>query len=199
MKKITCFILTLLLASAAVPTDAKVKFGVKGGLNISSVHLNSDILKTDNVTGFQIGPMMEATVPLIGVGMDIAVLYSQKGTGVALTDGVSADVKTDYIDVPLNLKWKFGLPIVKGYFAAGPYVGFRIGGDKVWDIPGNVVGQVEAKSFGAGLNFGAGVELISHLQVGINYTLGLTDNYSVKKLDLNAKNRGWGVTAAFLF
>lgn len=199
MKKITCFILTLLLASAAVPTDAKVKFGVKGGLNISSVHLNSDILKTDNVTGFQIGPMMEATVPLIGVGMDIAVLYSQKGTGVALTDGVSADVKTDYIDVPLNLKWKFGLPIVKCYFAAGPYVGFRIGGDKVWDIPGNVVGQVEAKSFGAGLNFGAGVELISHLQVGINYTLGLTDNYSVKKLDLNAKNRGWGVTAAFLF
>ncbi len=199
MKKITCFILTLLLASAAVPTDAKVKFGVKGGLNISSVHLNSDILKTDNVTGFQIGPMMEATVPLVGVGMDIAVLYSQKGTGVALTDGVSADVKTDYIDVPLNLKWKFGLPIVKGYFAAGPYVGFRIGGDKVWDIPGNVVGQVEAKSFGAGLNFGAGVELISHLQVGINYTLGLTDNYSVKKLDLNAKNRGWGVTAAFLF
>ncbi len=199
MKKITCFILTLLLASAAVPTDAKVKFGVKGGLNISSVHLNKDILKTDNVTGFQIGPMMEATVPLIGVGMDIAVLYSQKGTGVALTDGVSADVKTDYIDVPLNLKWKFGLPIVKGYFAAGPYVGFRIGGDKVWDIPGNVVGQVEAKSFGAGLNFGAGVELISHLQVGINYTLGLTDNYSVKVLDLNAKNRGWGVTAAFLF
>ncbi len=199
MKKITCFILTLLLASAAVPTDAKVKFGVKGGLNISSVHLNKDILKTDNVTGFQIGPMMEATVPLVGVGMDIAVLYSQKGTGVALTDGVSADVKTDYIDVPLNLKWKFGLPIVKGYFAAGPYVGFRIGGDKVWDIPGNVVGQVEAKSFGAGLNFGAGVELISHLQVGINYTLGLTDNYSVKKLDLNAKNRGWGVTAAFLF
>lgn len=191
--------MTLLLASAAVPTDAKVKFGVKGGLNISSVHLNSDILKTDNVTGFQIGPMMEATVPLVGVGMDIAVLYSQKGTGVALTDGVSTDVKTDYIDVPLNLKWKFGLPIVKGYFAAGPYVGFRIGGDKVWDIPGNVVGQVEAKSFGAGLNFGAGVELISHLQVGINYTLGLTDNYSVKVLDLNAKNRGWGVTAAFLF
>lgn len=191
--------MTLLLASAAVPTDAKVKFGVKGGLNISSVHLNKDILKTDNVTGFQIGPMMEATVPLVGVGMDIAVLYSQKGTGVALTDGVSADVKTDYIDVPLNLKWKFGLPIVKCYFAAGPYVGFRIGGDKVWDIPGNVVGQVEAKSFGAGLNFGAGVELISHLQVGINYTLGLTDNYSVKKLDLNAKNRGWGVTAAFLF
>ncbi|MBS1319920.1 MAG: PorT family protein, partial [Parabacteroides sp.] len=51
----------------------------------------------------------------------------------------------------------------------------------------------------AGLNFGAGVELISHLQVGINYGLGLTDNYSAEKYDLNAKNRGWSVTAAILF
>lgn len=191
--------MVLLMAFIAVPADAKVKFGVKGGLNISSVHLNSDILNTDNVTGFQIGPMMEATVPLVGVGMDLAVLYSQKGAGVKLTDGVSTDVKTDYIDIPVNLKWKFGLPVVKGYLSAGPYVGFCVGGDKIWDIPGNVAGQVEAKSFGAGLNFGAGVELVSHLQVGINYGLGLTDNYSVKAFDLNAKNRGWAITAAFLF
>ena len=89
--------------------------------------------------------------------------------------------------------------IIKGYLAAGPYIGFRVGGDKFWEIPGSVVGQVKAKNFSAGLNFGAGVELISHLQVGINYGLGLTDNYSAEKYDLNAKNRGWSVTAAILF
>ena len=47
------------------------------------------------------------------------------------------------------------------------------------DIPGSVVDQVKAKNFSAGLNFGAGVELISHLQVGFNYGLGLTDNYAL--------------------
>jgi hypothetical protein len=199
MKKVTGLVLIILMAFIAVPAKSQLKFGVKGGLNISSVHLNSDILKADNVTGFQIGPMIETTIPLIGVGLDAAILYSQKGMDVKSETGTSTNVKTDYIDVPVNLKWKFGLPIIKGYLAAGPYIGFRVGGDKFWEIPGSVVGQVKAKNFSAGLNFGAGVELISHLQVGINYGLGLTDNYSAEKYDLNAKNRGWSVTAAILF
>ena len=199
MKKVTGLVLIILMAFIAVPAKSQLKFGVKGGLNISSVHLNSDILKADNVTGFQIGPMLETTIPLIGVGLDAAILYSQKGMDVKSETGTSTNVKTDYIDVPVNLKWKFGLPIIKGYLAAGPYIGFRVGGDKFWEIPGTVVGQVKAKNFSAGLNFGAGVELISHLQVGINYGLGLTDNYSAEKYDLNAKNRGWSVTAAILF
>ena len=199
MKKVTGLVLIILMAFIAVPVKSQLKFGVKGGLNISSVHLNSDILKEDNVTGFQIGPMIETTIPLIGVGLDAAILYSQKGMDVKSGTGTSTNVKTDYIDVPVNLKWKFGLPIIKGYLAAGPYIGFRVGGDKFWEIPGSVVGQVKAKNFSAGLNFGAGVELISHLQVGINYGLGLTDNYSAEKYDLNAKNRGWSVTAAILF
>ena len=199
MKKVTGLVLIILMAFIAVPAKSQLKFGVKGGLNISSVHLNSDILKADNVTGFQIGPMIETTIPLIGVGLDAAILYSQKGMDVKSETGTSTNVKTDYMDVPVNLKWKFGLPIIKGYLAAGPYIGFRVGGDKFWEIPGSVVGQVKAKNFSAGLNFGAGVELISHLQVGINYGLGLTDNYSAEKYDLNAKNRGWSVTAAILF
>ena len=83
-----------------------------------------------------------------------------------------------------------------------PYIGFRVGGDKFWDIPGSVADQVKAKNFSAGLNFGAGVELISHLQVGFNYGLGLTDNYSIEKVNLSdgaGKNRGWSITAAILF
>ena len=86
--------------------------------------------------------------------------------------------------------------------AAGPYVGFRVGGNKIWEIPGSMVDQVKTKNFSAGLNFGAGVELISHLQVGLTYGLGLTDNYSVETPSLtkkDGKNRGWSVTAAILF
>lgn len=58
---------------------------------------------------------------------------------------------------------------------------------------------VEGKKLYAGLNLGAGVELIKHLQVGFNYALGLTDDYSASKLELNGKNRGWSITAAILF
>lgn len=197
MKKTVVLTILALMALVTVPAKAQLRFGVKGGVNISSVHFNSDILNADNVTGFQIGPMIETTIPLVGVGLDAAILYSQKGLGVG-----SEEIKTDYIDVPVNLKWKFGLPIVKAYLAAGPYIGFRVGGDKIWDVIGE---QIEAKSFSAGLNFGAGVELWSHLQVGFNYGLGLTDNYSSTALSgissekTTGKNRGWAITAAILF
>ena len=184
MKKIVGLVMVALLALMALPANAQLKFGIKGGVNISSVHFNSDVLKADNVTGFQVGPMIETTLPLVGVGIDAAVLYSQKGLETTSAGGVKTSMKTDYIDVPVNLKWKFGLPIVKAYLAAGPYIGFRVGGDKFWDIPGSVA------------------ELIRHLQVGFNYGLGLTDNYSIEKVNLSdgaGKNRGWSITAAILF
>ncbi len=185
-----------MLACVSLSANAQFKLGVKGGLNISSVHFNSDLLKAENITGFQIGPMAEAMIPALGLGIDAAILYAQKGMETDEKSGVRTSMKTSYLDVPVNLKWKFGLPIVKAYLAAGPYIGFRVGGDKIWEVLGD---QIESKTFSAGLNFGAGVELISLLQVGVNYGLGLTDNYNAKKMDLNGKNRGWSVTAAILF
>ena len=182
--------------------SAQVRLGVKGGLNIASVHFSTDVLQSDNVTGFQIGPMIEGSLPLVGLGFDAAILYAQKGLETKTVSGEKTSLKNDYIDVPVNLKWKLGLPIMKVYLAAGPYVGFRVGGNKIWELPGSMVDHVKTKSFSAGLNFGAGVELISHLQVGLNYGLGLTNNYSMESLSLtksDGKNRGWSVTAAILF
>ncbi len=197
MKRVAGWIVVALLALYVVPAEAQLRFGVKGGVNISTVSFDKDVLNADNITGFQIGPMIETTVPLLGLGFDLGVLYSKKGMSVG-----DEDISTDYIDIPLNLKWKLGIPLVKPYVAAGPYIGFRVGGDKIWNV---VQQQIEAKSFSAGLNFGAGVELFSHLQVGFNYGLGLTDNYSVSQpsistaTEASGKNRGWSITAAILF
>lgn len=199
MKKIVCIAFVALMAVWAMPAKAQLKFGIKGGVNVSSVHFSnfSKNFGSENVTGFHIGPMLEAVMPVFGVGVDAAILYSQKGVGVG-----SEEIKTDYIDVPVNLKWKFGLPILKGYLSAGPYVGFRVGGDKFWEIPGAIGEQWKTETFSAGLNFGVGIELISHLQVGFNYGLGLTDNYKLETRNdsyKDGKNRGWAITAALLF
>lgn len=196
MKRIAGWIIVALLAIVVVPVQAQVRFGVKGGVNISTVSFSSDVLNADNLTGFQIGPMIEANIPLLGA-LDLGVLYSKKGMSM---DG--EDISTDYIDIPLNLKWKLPIPVITPYLSAGPYVGFRVGGDDVWTTTKT---QIEAKSFSAGLNFGAGVQLISHLQIGFNYALGLTENYSAQPItsgsftDSNGKNRGWSITAAILF
>ena len=82
MKKIVGLILLAVMVLIAVPAKSQIKFGIKGGLNISSVHFNKDLVGKDNVTGFNIGPMVEVMAPIMGVGFDAAILYSQKGIGV---------------------------------------------------------------------------------------------------------------------
>ena len=173
MKRVYLLILAL-VAWMAVPAQAQFKWGIKGGANISSIHFSDlpETFSTDNLTGFHI-------------------LYSQTGMEIG-----TQKIKSDYLNVPVNLKWKIGIPAVKVFAAAGPYVGFRLGGGKIWDVLSD---QIESKSFSAGLNLGAGVELIQHLQISATYQLGLTDNYSVKQLKIDGKNRGWMISAAILF
>ena len=84
MKKIVGLILLAVMVLIAVPAKSQIKFGIKGGLNISSVHFNKDLVGKDNVTGFNIGPMVEVMAPIMGVGFDAAILYSQKGIGVKI-------------------------------------------------------------------------------------------------------------------
>lgn len=198
MKKRVLAVCIAVLGMMAVPAAAQLKFGIKGGANISKVSINKEVMNSDNVTGFHVGPMVEFGLPVVGVGVDAAILYSQKGV-----ETLNETMKTSYLDVPVNLKWKVGIPLVKAYFAAGPYISLRVGGDKFWQIPHNSLEQLKAQNFGAGLNFGAGVELLSHLQVGFTYGLGLTDDYKAMTVQdvftASGKSRGWSINAAILF
>ncbi|MDR1356127.1 MAG: PorT family protein [Tannerellaceae bacterium] len=182
----------LMLGTATA--NAQVRFGVKGGLNLASVKFSSDVLKTENLTGFQIGPLVEFMVPYVGIGFDAAILYSQKGL-YSNTDMRS--ISSDNLDIPVNFKWKFGLPILKCYLNAGPYVSLRVGGGDLDKLQT----QIKSKTFAAGLNFGAGVEIFNSVQVGFNYGLGLTEDYSASRLGdvMNGKSNLMSVTAALLF
>ena len=79
MKKIISLLAVVVCCLAmATPAQAQLlKFGVKGGLNMTELDLKG--YDSDNTAGFFIGPMVEATIPLVGLGVDGALLYSQKG------------------------------------------------------------------------------------------------------------------------
>ena len=189
-----------------LPTQAGLKWGVKAGVNIADISSDENFYKnTDNYTGFQVGPMVEFTVPVIGIGLDAALLYSQ--TGFKMNDET---VKNGDLLVPVNLKYKLSLlDIVGAYATAGPYIGLKLYGDDQSFSDGNladgILTQVESESFSAGLNFGLGVELLGKLQVGVNYQLGLTDDYKTSnKTDaawnaLSAKTSVWSISAALFF
>lgn len=180
---------TLLVAVAcllmAQPAQAQLlKWGVKGGVNMSKIDWDGGYEgNKDNSTGFFIGPMAELTLPIIGLGVDGALLYSQRGD-----DGF----KQQGLEIPVNLKYTIGLGSMLGiYFAAGPdffYNWKEYEGDKT-------VGEKKSAQFG--LNLGAGVKLLKHLQVGVNYQLPMGDSFKIQ--NVNFKTKTWQVSMAVLF
>ncbi|MDL2224038.1 PorT family protein [Bacteroidales bacterium OttesenSCG-928-M06] len=194
MKKNFLFIIGVLLLSS-LTAQAQFKYGLKAGVNIANASLSKDVINKSNMTGFQVGPIIEFTVPVLGIGLDAAALYSQQGFKVKDID--EKTYRTHTLDVPVNLKYKFNLVVMGAYLTAGPYASFN--------LSDNLKDQYKSKSFGAGLNFGLGIELLSHLQVGASYKLGLTDDYSGLTVKngiseaFKGKQRGWTISAAYFF
>ena len=115
MKKIISVLMVAVALMMAAPAQAQlIKFGVKGGMNFSELDFDKKSLGevNESSTGFFIGPMAEFTLPIIGLGIDGALMYSQRGKDEAKQQG---------IEIPVNLKYTIGLGSMFGiYLAAGP-------------------------------------------------------------------------------
>lgn len=191
MKKIVSTLLVMLCLLCAVPSQAQVKFGFKGGLDISKL----DTKVSDNRTGFFVGPMLDVTLPIIGLGFDVAALYSQSGIDV----NNKSSEKLKSVEIPVNLKWTLGLGSTFGVFiAAGPQFGFSI--NDGW----KELMEESNKSF-VSVNVGAGLKLLRHLQVGVNYNIGASKlgdmivDSSEGKLRSGIRKNSWQVSLAYMF
>lgn len=203
MKKTIFCVALVATLFLAIPANAQFKFGPKVGVNISSLSLGGNLsenFKSNNITSFTGGLMAEFMVPVIGVGIDASVMYTRKGSDLKnLVDNSTEKQHTDYVEIPINLKYKFSLPVVGSVLApfiyAGPSFAFRVGD--------NFAEQYKAKSFETAINVGVGVELFNHLQIAGQYGWGLGKTMEVEndvfKSALNGKSRAWTVTAAYLF
>lgn len=196
MKKMMSALLIVICLVMAIPAQAQLKFGVKGGLNLAKADFNKSDLKTDNFTGFFIGPMAELTIPVVGLGVDGALLFSQRGIKV---NGESE--KENGLEIPVNLKYTIGLGSLFGiYVAAGPDFYFNFAKDKSFGQNINL----NRKNAQVGINLGAGVKLLKHLQVGFNYNVPL-DNSSeltfgdAAKEVFSSKTKVWQISAAYIF
>ena len=213
MKKMFSLALVALGMMAAMPSQAQIKFGLKGGLNITDMSMSKDVLDASNRTGFFIGPSVKFTLPVVGLGIDAAALYDQREaklkvdaentTGTELT---SNKIKQQSINIPINLRYSIGLGDLAGiYFAAGPQFGFNVG-DKNFDWTKETSYRMESTNFS--VNLGAGVSLIKHLEIGFNHTIacGKTGEASVKNVLNNTweqvsrgRTNAWQISAAYYF
>lgn len=192
MKKLLSTLMVIACLALAIPAQAQIKFGVKGGLNVSKMYISKDVVNSDNRAGFFIGPTAEFTLPLLGLGVDVSALYNQYG---AKADNETATKKS--IEIPINLRWTVGFSsLVGAYVAVGPQFGFNIG-DRWFSSIDNVC---EFKKNTTSFNVGAGLKLLGHLQVGANYNFALKDNGTIHAEEaIGFKQNTWQISAAYLF
>lgn len=205
MKKFI-FSLVTLFTMMSVPSMAQVKFGLKGGLNITNMSLDNSVLDVENQTGFFIGPSIKFKVPLLGFGFDIAALYDQREADTKVQDHVGNNIgkiTQKSIVVPVNLRYTVGLGDLAGiYLAAGPQFGFNVG-DK-----GFLDDDITLKSSNLSVNVGAGLRLLKHLEIGATYNIACGKTGDWKKPGIGSidnigksdvKTNAWQISAAYYF
>ena len=201
MRKIFTLVVLVAATLVAIPAQAQIKFGLKGGLNITDMSLSSDeLFETSNRAGFFIGPTVKFTLPIVGLGIDASALYDQREAKVK---GADKKLKQQAINIPINLRYDIGLgSLAAVYLAAGPQFGFNIG-DKHQTLIEDVADwKLNTSNFS--VNVGAGVMLLSHLQVGANYNIvcGKTGEVTVfdgVKEVVRGRSNTWQISLAYYF
>ena len=172
-KFFTAAIVAASMLFAASSAQAQVKFGLKGGLNVTNMSLNSEVFDADNQTGFFIGPTVKFTLPIVGLGIDASALYDQRDAKVKVEDdgeSVESKIKNQSINIPINLRYGVGLGSTASIFLfAGPQFGFNVG-DKNQSLFKDAA-QWRLKSSTFSVNVGLGAMLLSHLQISANYNI----------------------------
>ena len=174
--------------------------GLIGGLNLAKVTAKedgndaSDMLS--NLEGFHLGLIVEIPIHQL-LTLEPGIIAEIKGFKYEEEDMTETYILRDYllyVDIPVNLKVRIPLGLLKPYAEAGPYIGFGTygkswitydGDDESEDIEwGGDDGDY--KRFDWGFNFGAGVE-VGRVIIGASYGLGLANISNWDEVEI--KNR----------
>ncbi|MFS4473023.1 porin family protein [Chryseobacterium sp. T20] len=150
--------------STSTASASPVRFGVKAGLNISTLSDND----FNSKAGFYGGVF--ANIP---VAQDFSfqpeVMYS--GMGAKFKADSDAKANLDYISVPLMLQYN-ALPNL--YLEAGPQFSFLVNSKLKYKSNSTDAKDV-FKSFDFGIGLGAGYYFTQNIGVTARYVAGLTD------------------------
>ena len=216
MKKFFGILLTIALFSA-VPAAAQFNFGIKAGVNIAEKPTNLNELKSTvkGDAGWYVGPMAKVNIPVLGLGLEANLLYSQTTSEVG-----GETIKKKCIDLPVYLRYEFSLPVVnkflEPFLAVGPQWSWNIGDKNFLIDLGNDVmnGNINTSRYtlrdsNLSLNLGLGAIFFDHIQVHANYNLALgsTSNYSnewdaatnLYSNVVKSRTNVWQVSVAYIF
>ena len=186
----------LLFAAVAVfafgaANAQEVKFGAKAGLNLSN--FTGDVEGNSMKVGFQLGGLVE-----IGISEKFAVqpelVYSAQGAKFDDSFFGDYDLNFNYLNIPVMAKYY----VAEGFsLEAGPQIGFLMSAKAKADGEDEDV-KDEFNSTDFGLNFGAGYNVTENINLGVRYSLGLSNlNKEDGAGDLKNSNIAFAVAYKF--
>jgi len=199
--------LLILAVFTIVSFSAYAQFGVKFGLNFNSmkdVHVTNADATVSAKTGINAGILYRLRLPM-GFAIQPELLYISKNSEVKVKSENSTDTyntRMDYLQLPVNIQLGVDLVLLRPFIQLSPYIGYALskGGefsDVRWD-------NFDRFSYGIGL--GAGID-IWKFQFGCRYCWDLGNFSDFKANEIpdqmenlkNSKNKGFEISAAFIF
>ncbi len=197
MKKyVIVSLLALMSFTASAQEGSKIRFGLRGGVNLTEFTLKNTDLNSENRVGFFVGPTVKFSLPVVGLGVDLSALYNHRESKLA-----EETVKQNTVDIPLNVRYSIGLGNMANIFlAAGPQIAFNLG-DKEVDLDN--VNDWRFKDSFFSVNVGGGVT-ISHIEVSARYNIPIGNTGDARLRDttdkvFHAKTNNWQVGLAYYF
>lgn len=174
MKKLLLLFVVLICTAhfASAQLIPSFSFGVKGGVNLSSLSFSNPDFSSSNRAGYLGG--IYARVGGLGFNFQPELYITGKNVTIKNDAGLENKVKFTSIDVPLLLGGKIGAFGLGGRFMTGPLVSFKINDDQsTGQALGNAVRLNDIKNQNFAWQFGAGVD-IRKISLDVRYELGLT-------------------------
>jgi hypothetical protein len=165
------------------------QLGIKAGVNMANEIKSfsqaeiTNAFSSQNLTGYQIGLTYQFMPKKTGLGCELGVLVTQKGS--AFNDSLTTAGfiqkgynELNYLEVPFNLRYRISLGFLGIYGTAGIYGGYALSGKTV-DEANNTTQIQSFQTFmdhlDYGYNLGAGLELFKKIQFGGTLTQGIRD------------------------
>jgi len=164
---------------------------IKGGLSYSNMGISS-IANQDfrNYTGWHFGVGYQ-TGRLLGFSLQPELLYNAKGIKGKDANGNDFSIRTNYLEIPVNIQWGLDLIVARPFLMLTPVFGYNL--KNVGSIAENptintIIDNIQRGEFGLGV--GAGIDVWKlQITARYNWSFGAIDwngiTSSIKNLNKN--------------
>lgn len=185
-----------------ISAEAKIRYGVKGGYNISKMELSTNVMNSDHREGYYFGPTLKVDL-IAGFDLDVAALYDSHSSNIQDFSGNNETIKKNSLLFQANLRKGFGLGDVLDVFVfGGPQWSKHIGKRNREVLDG---AHLRWADMPMSINVGIGAMLFSNIELKACYNIAsdnasdITIKYIIDEIKESPKSNAWQLGIAIYF